>query len=86
LIELDALNASKDTYNGTAVFGITVFADLSPAEFSAQYLGAVPPSKPSGGMVKATDVPVYQGAATSVDWTATLTTPIKNQGSCNFCW
>ena len=86
MVELDVLNASKVMDKGTAVFGIAVFADLSAAEFKAQYLGVVPPSKVSGEMIKAGYVPAYQGTATSVDWTATLTTPIKNQGGCGSCW
>ena len=71
---------------GTAVFGITVFADLSPAEFRAQYLGAVPPKESYSDNATVADVQAYQGTETSVDWTATLTTPIKNQGQCGACW
>ena len=86
LVELDVLNASKNMDKDTAVFGISVFADLSPAEFQAEYLGAVLPKNATRRLAKVADVPAYQGTATSVDWTSKLTTPIKDQGGCGACW
>ena len=86
MAELDMLNSSKNMDKGaTAVFGISVFSDLSRAEFKAEYLGAVVPKKSSRQLAKVADVPAYQGTETSVDWTS-RTTPIKDQGGCGACW
>ena len=70
---------SLTPFTSKAVFGITEVADLSPVEFETQFLGAkIPRTSKRQLLAKFADVPVYQGTATSVDWTATLTTPIKD--------
>jgi KDEL-tailed cysteine endopeptidase len=65
--------------------GLNKFADLTPEEFEANYLGYRPPAvRPGEGedvVLTATAVP------TSIDWrTRNAVTPIKNQGSCGSCW
>ena len=89
MAKLDVLNAIEisDKTSSKAVFGITEMADLSPAEFETQYLGAVLPRTSTRQLLsKVADVPTYQGTETSVDWRSTLTTPIKDQGGCGSCW
>ena len=82
MAEVDTLNAAE----GTAVFGITPFADLSPEEFQHQYLGTIPPDESERKLAQVAEVPAYQGSEKFVDWTKTLTTPIKDQGGCGSCW
>lgn len=88
MAKLDVLNAIEisEKTSSKAVFGITEVADLSTAEFETQYLGSVLPRTSKRQLTKVADVPTYQGTETSVDWTATLTTPIKDQGGCGACW
>jgi cathepsin F len=78
---VDALNAGEKADNGTAVFGITAFADMSPHEFRSQYLGAQVPDESETKSAVA-----YTGTNTVADWRSTQTTPIKDQGGCGSCW
>lgn len=64
---------------GSAVHGITMFADLVPSEFE-QYLGYVQTT--SSVDVEYYDGEDYTGELTSVDWTDVYTTPVKDQGYC----
>ena len=86
LVEVDILNAAEKADKGTAVFGITILADLSPEEYHSQYLGTLPPNESERALIEVADVKSYQGTVTSVDWTGKLTTPIKDQGGCGSCW
>jgi len=67
--------------------GINQFADLTPGEFQAQYIGGLSkdfklgskctPFKPTG----ADSIPA------SIDWrTKNAVTPVKDQGQCGSCW
>ena len=85
-MEMDVLNSSEKVNNGTAIFGINAITDLSPEEFRVQFLGSIPPTKAQRRLIKVAEVPRFHGTATSVDWTSTLTTPIKDQGGCGSCW
>jgi C1A family cysteine protease len=87
LVDVDKLNAESKAGNGTAVFGITVFADMSPQEFHSQYLSLQMPERSDVKRFKTESVGVIAttGARTSMDW-RNMTTPIKDQGPCGSCW
>jgi Cathepsin propeptide inhibitor domain (I29)/Papain family cysteine protease len=87
LVDVDKLNAEVKAENGTAVFGITAFADLSPQEFHSQYLSLQMPERSDAKRFKTESVGVVAttGARTSMDW-RNMTTPIKDQGACGSCW
>lgn len=79
---VDARNAAE---TGTAVHGITKFADLSAAEFKARYLNYEPNPNANRTMAEGLEA-LPEGANALVDWTGTYTTPVKNQGYCGSCW
>jgi C1A family cysteine protease len=87
LIEIDALNARERAINGSAVFGINYFSDLSFEEFKATYLGTkIPDDYVSNRRLMQVAPEAAHTTATSVDWRGIYTTPVKYQGSCGSCW
>lgn len=88
---IDVLNADERAVNGSAVFGVNIFADLSTEEFT-NYLGLKIPaddaSRQSLMEVAPAAVDLYPNLANleSVDWRGIYTTPIKDQGQCGACW
>ena len=87
MVEIDALNAKERAINGSAVFGVNIFSDLSTEEFKANYLGTkLPTNYASSRKLMQVAPAALHTTATSVDWRGIYTTPIKYQGSCGSCW
>jgi C1A family cysteine protease len=87
LLELDTLNAHERAVNGSAVYGVNIFSDLSYEEFKANYLGTkIPDDYVSSRRLMQVAPAAVHTTATSVDWRGIYTTPVKYQGSCGSCW
>lgn len=78
---IDDLNRRE----GSDVFGVTKFADLSVEEFRSNWLM---PKGSVKGDVNTAVTPVFGAALpSSFDWSAKgAVTPVYNQGQCGSCW
>ena len=85
--KIDARNEKEQQAGGTAIHGVTQFADISSGEFKKFYLGYVAPSdKIRNKALPAAKIKKYKGTATSVNWAGIYTPAINNQGYCGSCW
>jgi Cathepsin propeptide inhibitor domain (I29) len=84
---LDDLNARERAINGSAVYGVNIFSDLSYEEFKANYLGTkIPANYASNRRLMQVAPAAAHTTATEADWRGIYTTPVKYQGSCGSCW
>jgi Cathepsin propeptide inhibitor domain (I29) len=88
LIDIDANNIHERSTNGSAIYGVTNFADLSKDEFRATFLGTKAPAgyHTQRRLMKIAPAVSRPMKLTAVDWTGAYTTPIKYQGGCGSCW
>jgi C1A family cysteine protease len=86
LKSVDSRNEKEQKLGGTAVHGVTMFSDLSDAEFQSAYLGYVAPEPQVETSTKVAEVAPYTGKKTDVDWTGVYATDVLDQGYCGSCW
>jgi cathepsin F len=87
LAAMDKSNAVERANNGTAVFGITVFADLSPEEFQSNFLGTKMSENRDRRLAESISVVAYNGTETDSDWRSIqASNSIQDQGQCGTCW
>ena len=75
---------------GTAVHGVTKFADMSQDEFRSGYLHPSPPRSspppPPPSSQRSPGIESKPLPTKASDWSGVYTTPIKDQGYCGSCW
>ena len=92
LNRVDSRNEKELAKGGTAVHGLTKFADMSYESFKQNMLGY---RKPAGETLTLLDqkksqtytkIPKYTGSQTAIDWRGVLATKVRDQGYCSSCW
>ena len=76
LLLIEERNAAERNAGGSAMHGITRFADVTQEEFKARYLKTVLPKNLEKKNLVSLKPPA---SGSSADWTGTYTTPVKDQ-------
>jgi C1A family cysteine protease len=81
---LDLIQQLNEEANGGAIFALNKFADLTPQEFKAKYLGYQPSATPK--IVEELELS-SEAVPDTFDWISKdKVTPVKNQEQCGSCW
>lgn len=86
LAVIDKRNAEELAAGGSAVHGITKFADMSEKEFFDAYLTLDAAKGLSGENATVVDYISPIGLGSSKDWSGVYTTSVRDQGYCGSCW
>lgn len=84
---LEIIKQLRKNEQGTAEYGVNLFADMSREEFSARYLGLRPDLRLDNEIPLPTaEIPEVE-LPPSFDWRQKgVVTPVKDQGTCGSCW
>jgi C1A family cysteine protease len=82
-LSIDRVQA-RNAKSGSATFGLTKYADMTPEEFKSTLLGYIRPAERSDvGVLSPKGIDVPQ----TLDWrNQNMVTPVKNQEQCGSCW
>jgi len=83
---LKAIDERNQAETGSAVHGITRFADLTQEEFRDQFLTGKSSADSKSGLKSHVDHVPAVNSTGLVDWSGVYTTPVKDQGYCGSCW
>ncbi|XP_076283794.1 uncharacterized protein LOC143210642 [Lasioglossum baleicum] len=84
---LEVIQEMRKAEQGTAKYGVTMFADLSPEEFRSKYLGYRPHLRQENAIpFPEAEIPDIE-LPPKFDWRDHhVVTPVKDQGQCGSCW